>query len=227
MPNSDVQISDPLVRKKAAQRPVFFSRELALAGVTIFTILLFWILYPTSFGNFRNFSAIVRNLAFEGILAIGMMIMLIGGSFDLSVGSMASMIGVVTAALMKGGNWPGPLAVAGGLLFAALGGFLNGFIVAKVKVNALITTLGTMGIFQGIALLIGGPGITYLPESFSQFGQAVIFGLQAPVWVLIILALLAHYTMSYTRGFRQFYYIASKAKAAHLSGMNVEGLSNL
>jgi len=150
--------------------------------------------------------------------------MLIGGSFDLSVGSMASMIGVVTAALMKGWNWPVPLAVAGGLLVAALGGFLNGFIVAKVKVNALITTLGTMGIFQGIALLIGGPGITYLPESFSQFGQAEFLGLQSPVWVLIILALLAHYAMSYTRVFRQFYYIGSNAKAANLSGINVQRL---
>ena len=116
-------------------------------------IIIFWILYPTSFANFRNFSAILRNLAFEGILAIGMMIMLVGGNFDHSVGSMESMIGVVTGALMKVWNWPVPLAVATGLLIAALGGFINGFIVAKVRVNALITTLGTMGIFQGIALL--------------------------------------------------------------------------
>src|ERR1700722_2855574 len=170
-----------------------FSRELALAALTMLTVIIFWILYPTSFGNFRNFSAILRNLAFEGILAIGMMIMLVGGNFDLSVGSMASMVGVVTGALMKVWNWPVPLAVATGLLIAALGGFINGFIVAKVKVNALITTLGTMGIFQGIALLIGGPGITYLPEDFSGFGQAEFLGLQNPVWVLFFLAIVANY----------------------------------
>ncbi len=117
-----------------------------------------------------------------------------------------------------------PLAVTTGLLVAALGGFINGFIVAKVRVNALITTLGTMGIFQGIALLIGGPGITYLPESFSRFGQAQFLGLQSPVWVLIVLAILAHYAMAHTRFFRQFYYLGSNPKAAHLSGMNVEGL---
>jgi ribose transport system permease protein len=209
--------------RKTSGRTVF-SRELALAALTIFTILIFWILYPSSFANFRNFSAILRNLVFEGILAIGMMIMLVGGSFDLSVGSMASMIGVVTGALMKIWNWPVPLAVTTGLLVAALGGFINGFIVAKVRVNALITTLGTMGIFQGIALLIGGPGITYLPESFSRFGQAQFLGLQSPVWVLIVLAILAHYSMAHTRFFRQFYYLGSNPKAAHLSGMNVEGL---
>ncbi|MBV9489349.1 MAG: ABC transporter permease, partial [Verrucomicrobia bacterium] len=201
-----------------------FPRELALAAVTVFTIILFSILYPNSFARFANFSAIVRNLAFEGILAIGMMVMLIGGSFDLSVGAMASMIGVITAALMKELNWPVPLAVVTGLLAAALGGLLNGFIVAKVRVNALITTLGTMGIFQGIALLIGGPGITYLPDSFSRFGQSQFLGLQAPVWVLFMLAILAHYAMAHTRFFRQFYYVGSNPKAAHLSGINVDGL---
>jgi ribose/xylose/arabinose/galactoside ABC-type transport system permease subunit len=164
--------------------------------VTVFTVSLFSILYPSSFATFSNFTAIVRNLAFEGILAIGMMVMLIGGSFDLSVGAMASMIGVITGALMKELNWPVPLAVLTGLLTAGLGGLLNGFIVAKVRVNALITTLGTMGIFQGIALLIGGPGITYLPEAFSRFGQSQFLGIQAPVWVLVTLAIMAHYAIA-------------------------------
>jgi ribose/xylose/arabinose/galactoside ABC-type transport system permease subunit len=117
--------------------------------------------------------------------------------------------------------------VATGLLIASGGGFLNGFIVAKVGVNALITTLGTMGIFQGIALLVGGPGITYLPESFSQFGQAVTLGIQAPVWVLLGLGIVAHYAMAHTRFFRQFYYIGSNPKAALLSGINVSGLQIL
>ena len=155
------------------------------------------------------------------------MLMLVGGNFDLSVGAMASMSGVITGALMKFQNWPVPVAVAAGLLVATGGGFLNGFIVAKVGVNALITTLGTMGIFQGIALLIGGPGITYLPESFSQFGQTVVLGIQAPVWVLLGLGIVAHYAMAHTRFFRQFYYIGSNPKAALLSGINVSGLQIL
>jgi ribose transport system permease protein len=208
-------------------RLLVFTREIGLAGVTILTVLLFAILYPSSFANFANFSAIVRNLAFEGILAVGMMLMLVGGSFDLSVGAMASMSGVITGALMKFMGWPVPVAVAAGLLIAAGGGFLNGFIVAKVGVNALITTLGTMGIFQGIALLIGGPGITYLPESFSQFGQSILFGIQAPVWVLLGLGMVSHYAMAHTRFFRQFYYIGSNPKAALLSGINVSGLQIL
>ena len=122
---------------------------------------------------------------------------------------------------------PVPIAVGGGLAAAALGGFLNGIIVAKVRVNALITTLGTMGIFKGVALLVGGPGITFLPESFSKFGQAELLGIQTPVWLLLGLALVAHYGLAHTRFFRQYYYIGSNPRAAHLSGINVERMQIL
>lgn len=211
-----VGVSPPLARK------FVFTRELALAAITLLVVLLYCILYPRSFWSFENFSAILRNLAFEGILALGMMLMLVSGVFDLSVGAMASMIGVITGALMKKAGLPVPVSILAGLAMAALGGFLNGFIVAKVRVNALITTLGTMGIFQGVALLVGGPGITFLPDSFTKFGQSEFLRLQAPVWLLAALALLAHYCLRHTRFFRQYYYIGSNAKAAHLSGIKVE-----
>lgn len=203
------------------------SRELGLALFIALVLVVFSILNNVTFASRDNFAAILRNLAFEGIIALGMMLMLVGGTFDLSVGAMASLIGVITGWLMKHGGWPVPLAVAAGLGAAALGGFINGFIVAKVRVNALITTLGTLGIFQGLALLIGGPGITFLPESFTKFGQAEWLRIQAPVWLLLALALAAHYCLAHTRFFRQFYYIGSNAKAAHLSGINVERLQIL
>ncbi len=204
------------------------SRELGLAILIILLPLVLSVMYPVSFKplfwSAGNLSAILRNLAFEGFLAVGMMLMLVGGVFDLSVGAMASMAGVVTGWLMKNAGAPVPLAVLGGLAVAALGGFLNGFMVAKVRVNALITTLGTMGIFKGVALLIGGPGITFLPASFTRFGQAEPLGVQTPVWLLLALALVAHYCLAHTRFFRQYYYLGSNPKAAHLSGINVERL---
>jgi ribose/xylose/arabinose/galactoside ABC-type transport system permease subunit len=125
---------------------------------------------------------------------------------------------------MKHAGWPVPLAVLGGLAVAAIAGAGNGVLVARLRVNALITTLGTMGVFQGIALLIGGPGITFLPESFSQFGRAEYLGVQTPVWLLAALAILFHLLLSHTRFFRQYYYIGANAHAARLSGIHVERL---
>jgi ribose transport system permease protein len=193
----------------------------------IVIVVFFRLVFPVSwdrFATFENFSSVVRNMAFEGILALGMMLMLIGGTFDLSVGATASMVGVVTGWLMKKAGWPVSAAVSAGLALAAFSGFINGFVVAKVRVNALITTLGTMGIFSGIALLVGGPGITFLPAGFARWGQAQWLGLQAPVWLLIALGLVSHYGLAHTRFFRQFYYVGSNPRAAFLSGMNVERL---
>ena len=210
-----------------SKRQWALSRELGLGLLTLLLLFGFRILFPVSWGyfaTFDNFASIFRNLVFEGILALGMMLMMVAGVFDLSVGAMASLAGVVTGWLMKSAGWPVPAAIAGGLAAAAAGGFLNGLIVAKGRVNALITTLGTMGVFSGLALLIGGPGITFLPESFTELGQAKFLGLQSPVWFLVVLALATHYALAHTRFFRQFYYLGANPRAAHLSGLNVERL---
>lgn len=210
-----------------SRRRLVISREVGVFLLLVLLLVVFRVLFPVSwerFATFDNLASVVRNMAFESILALGMMIMLVSGTFDLSVGATASMVGVVTGWLMKHAGWPVPAAIAGGLALAALSGFINGVVVAKVRVNALITTLGTMGIFSGVALLVGGPGITFLPPSFTQLGQAQFLGLQAPVWVVALLGLMGHYGLAHTRFFRQFYYIGSNAKAAHLSGINVERL---
>jgi ribose transport system permease protein len=223
-PQASIIHQQPAIK---AHRRFVLSRELGLLLLLVAIVILFRILFPASwvyFATFANFSSVVRNMAFEGILALGMMLMLVGGTFDLSVGATASMVGVVTGWLMKKSGWPVPAAVSAGLALAVFSGFINGLVVAKVRVNALITTLGTMGIYSGIALLVGGPGITFLPAEFSRLGQAQFLGLQSPVWLLIALGVVGHYCLAHTRFFRQFYYIGSNPKAAFLSGLNVERL---
>jgi ribose transport system permease protein len=122
---------------------------------------------------------------------------------------------------------PVPAAVLCGLGVAAFGGGLNGLLVAKARVNALIATLGTMQIFRGTAVLIGGPGISYLPPEFARLGQAEWLGLQAPFWVMLAICGLFHYLLEKTGMFRQFYYVGSNPKAAFLSGIPVERLQIL
>ena len=197
------------------------SREAILLVLIVCQIILFSILFPISFPNFNNFAAILRNLAIDGTMAVGMMMMMVGGMFDLSIGGMLSMTGVVTGWLMKSAGLPVWAAILAGLSVAAVGGLMNGLFVAKVRVDPLITTLGTMGIFRGIAVLLGGPGISYLPDSFNRIGQSELLGIQSPVWFMLIIAVLFAYLMSRTRFFRQYYYIGANQKAAVLSGINV------
>ncbi len=198
-----------------------YSREIDLFLVIYLTAIVFSILYPVSFFSRDNLRVILNNLAIDGILAIGMMMLMIAGVFDLSVGSMLSMVGVVTGWLLVKQNWPVVPAVAAGLILAALGGLANGLLVARPQVNALIATLGSLGIFQGIAILIAGPSVSNLPAGFTQLGQTEILGLQLPVWFMFGLAAIAHYLLRHTLFFRRFYYVGSNARAARLSGINV------
>lgn len=198
------------------------SRELDLLLVIYLTVIVLSILYPASFFSWDNARAILRNLAVDGTIAVGMMALMIAGVFDLSVGSMMSMAGVLTGWLMVRQGWPVAPAMAAGLGAAALGGSVNGVLVARARVNALITTLGTMGVLAGITLLLGGPGIANLPESFTVLGQTELLGLQLPVCFMILLAAAAHYLIRNSRPFRQIYYVGANAKAARLSGIAVE-----
>jgi ribose transport system permease protein len=198
------------------------SREIDLLLVIYLAVITLSILYPASFFSAGNLRAILNNLAVDGILAVGMMALMICGVFDLSVGSMMSMVGAVSGWLMARQGWPVGLAVAAGLGLAALGGLLNGLLVARARVNALITTLGTLGIFQGVAILVAGPGVADLPVEFTAPGRAEFLGLQAPVWLMLGLALVAEYLLGHTRYCRQCYYVGSNARAARLSGIAVE-----
>lgn len=210
-----------LPRRKLHLR-TYLTRETVLMVLTLAAIVGASLAYPTSFPTFRNLSALLRNMAMDGVMACGMVVLLVGGMFDLSVGSMFSMAGVLTGWLLTQAQLPAPLAILAGLSVAALGGALNGWIVTKVRVNALIATLGTMQVFRGIAVLVGGPGIANLPPSFAQWGQAQWLGLQAPIWLMLAVAVAGQFLMAKSRFFRRYYYIGANPKAANLSGIPVD-----
>ncbi|MFO0850471.1 MAG: ABC transporter permease [Gemmataceae bacterium] len=204
------------------------SRELDLLVVVFLAVIVFSILYPRSFFSLDMAEAVLRNMAIDGILAVGMMMLMVAGVFDLSVGAVMSLAGVVTGTLLMKAGMPAPVAILGGLFAGAVGGFFNGLVVTQFKVNALITTLATMGICRGVALLLGGVAIPDLPAEFCVLGQTewpkvevggAVLKLQSPVWLMLGLAVVAHLAMSRTRWFRQLYYIGANPKAATLSGI--------
>jgi len=219
-PASPSSIPNPA--RRGWNPPAWLTRETVLIALTVLAILGATVAFPRSFPTFDNLTALLRNMALDGVISCGMVVLMVSGVFDLSVGSMFSMVGVLTAWMITRGQVPVPLAILGGLGIAALGGALNGVVVAKVRVNALITTLGTMQIFRGIAVLVGGPGIANLPPSFKQLGQAEWLGLQSPIWLMLAVAVIGQWLLSKTRFFRKYYYIGANAKAAHLSGIPVD-----
>src|SRR5262245_48605688 len=139
------------------------SREIDLLILIYLTAIVFSILYPASFFSLDMAEAVLRNMAIDGILAVGLMILMVAGVFDLSIGAMMSLVGVVAGTLMVEHKVPVPVAILAGLLTGAVGGAFNGLVVTRLKVNPLITTLATLGIFRGLALLVGGISVPDLP----------------------------------------------------------------
>jgi ribose transport system permease protein len=169
-----------------------------------------------------NIEAILLGLSVEGIIAIGMVIVLISGGFDLSVGSTLAFAGVVTGLGLTAGM-AAPVAILLGLL-ASLGvGLVNGLLIAKMKINPFIATLGMMITIRGLLLVLAsGRAVLNLPDSFTVIGQGRLFGLQYPIYVMLALVILGDLLLRNSRFLRQNYYLGGNKRAAWLSGINVD-----
>lgn len=188
--------------------------------VLLSAYMLYW--YPISFPTFSNISAVLLNASQDSILVVGMMILMIGGQFDLSIGGILALSGVVTGVLIAQVGLSTPLAVLIGLAVGAFTGLVNGFAVTKLRINALIATLATQGIFYGVTQLISGTGVSPIGTGFAKLGQTFIIGFESPFWVMLVVVVLGSLAVSKTRFFRQYYFIGGNDRAAKLSGIKVE-----
>ncbi len=200
------------------------ARDRPLLLIALIVLLSGWmaISYPESFPRPNNFAAVLLDAAQGGILTVGMMILLVSGVFDLSIGSTLAFAGIVAGTLAKDIGVPPLVAFFGGVATGAVVGAINGLIITRLRINALITTLAMQGILRGVTQLIASAGVANLPQSFRPFGQTVFLGLQSPFWVMLVVVLAAWFAMTRTRFFRQFYYIGSNSRAANLSGIKVD-----
>jgi ribose transport system permease protein len=172
-----------------------------------------------------NLLSIMLSLSIESIMAVGMVVLMVGGGFDMSVGSILGFTGIVVAEFLTHGV-PPVFAVLLGLLLGVVIGLWNGFIVAKLKINPFVTTLSSLSIFRGLSyILTSGRNISGLPDSFQAIGQTRYLGVQLPIVYAVILLIVGEILLRNSRFLRQNYYIGANEKAALLSGINVDRLT--
>jgi len=208
-------------RKNWFLENLIHNRAFSLTLLIILILIIMSVFYRQSFLTTSNFAAILLSLATIGFLSIGMMILIVSGSFDLSVGANLALGGIITVYLISRYNTPIPLAMIAGFAASTFFGFINGIVVAKIKVNALIATFAMGGIIRAIATYFSGAGIVALPPEYIAFGQTVFLGIQMPVYYMIALVILFSFLTSRIRYFRQLYFIGGNERAAQLSGINV------
>ena len=198
------------------------SRTTLLAVMIASLVVYMAVVHGTRFINQANLSSVLLDAAQSGILTIGMTILLIGAAFDLSIGSVLGLAGIISGLLVKQYLVPVGIAIPIGILVGAACGVVNGLIVTRLHINGLIATLATLGIFRSVAQLISGTGVTTIGQGYSWLGQSEFLGVQYPFWIMFGLVVIFTFLTRQARFFRQFYFIGGNERAARLSGINPE-----
>ena len=190
---------------------------LTLVALCILTALL-----TDRFLSPLNLTNILVQSSIMAVIAMGMTFVIVGGGFDLSVGSTVALSGcIATMAMVKAGL---VACIAAGIAVGAAVGLANGLVIAMLGVNPFITTLGTMVLVRGIVFLItgGAPvGDEGLPTAFVAFGSGRFLGIHYLVWVPAILLVVLSWMMHATPYGRRVYATGGGREAAYLSGVPV------
>jgi ribose/xylose/arabinose/galactoside ABC-type transport system permease subunit len=210
--------------KKSPNFATSFSRY----GIYFAFVLLTGYLAVTSpyFRTFSNFENILQQISVNGILAIGMTLVIITGGIDLSVGSVLALSAVVAASCVSSTHHEPHLLIVGlmaGVFVGAACGALNGVLIAKRRLAPFIVTLGMMTVARGLALVYtsGRPEIN-LSDSYDKIGSGSFGPLPFPALIFFAAVLLGIFILHFTRFGRYVYAVGGNELAAKVSGVNTD-----
>jgi L-arabinose transport system permease protein len=184
-------------------------------------------LFVPFFFTIQNMIGLALSVSMVGMVACTMLFCLASGDFDLSVEGIVVLAGVLCAVVI---NSTGSivLGVLAGLAGSALVGFLNGAIIAKLKINALITTLAMLYIVRGVSFIVSnGSAVGIANESFFKLGNGNILGIPNPIWVTIALFVIFGILLDRTTYGRNTLAIGGNKEASRLAGISVDRIKIL
>ncbi|HVS50823.1 MAG TPA: L-arabinose ABC transporter permease AraH [Opitutaceae bacterium] len=215
-----------------ARHPTTIGAFLDRAGMLLVLALLFvgCSLFVENFFSWANMRGLALAVSMTGMVSCTMLFCLAAGDFDLSVGSVVACAGVIAAVVM---NRTASIAAGVGtaIAFGAAVGAFNGVVVAKLRINALITTLATMQIVRGLAFIAsGGIAVGITRDGFFALGNSAfpalpgtdIQGVPTPVWIMLACFLVFGLVLNRTVFGRDTLAVGGNAEAAHLAGIAVD-----
>jgi ribose transport system permease protein len=188
--------------------------------IALVALVIIMTIITSSFFTLTNFNNILSQIAIYGIVAFGMTIAIICGEFDLSCGTLMGVVTILFTDFAKQANVG--LAVLVCLAFCILIGFINGFLVAKIKMSAFVATLGTSIALKGFALnYTSGKPINNVNNQINQFGNGSVLGIPIIVWFFIGTLAITMYVLKFTRFGRGLYATGGNIEVARMAGINV------
>ena len=214
---------------------IFYLRQYGTLTGLALMVLVFTILLPETFLAPRNLLNVAQQMSILAVVAFTMTIVMTMGDFDLSVGSIASLAGII-AALTFQATGSVPLGMAAALVAGLICGALNGVLISYVGILPFVATLGTLTIFSGTAFLISGGKTIFgaaIPEAFANLAKGGI-----PLWqsgdqilrlpnlvILAAIVLFAIWFALHKMVFgRHIHAIGGNSEAAHFAGINVKAV---
>lgn len=186
--------------------------------------VIIMIVFSISSGYFftlDNFLNIAKQASINAVIAFGMTIVLISGGIDLSVGSIVALSAVVMATMMKRGI-PPAFGIIIGIAIGIAAGFVNGVLIAKIKLAPFIVTLGSVSYLRGLALVYTkGMPVYGLPPSIRWFGNGSLWIIPTPVVVAVVVAIISNFLLKRTHFGEYATAIGGNEEAARLSGVNI------
>ena len=193
-------------------------------------IAVFSFLSPRAFPTVSNFTNVLNQASLAMIIAGGLTLAVIVGELDLSIGMAASLHGILVTGLIVHDKLPIPLAILIVLAFGGLIGFVNGFIVTKMRVNSVIATLGVGTILTGLAFAYssGVPIVAGVPEAFLQLSLGRwLFGIPNNIVVMALVLGGLWVLVERTAVGQEIQAVGGNAAAARLAGINVDRIKTL
>lgn len=204
-----------------------FSKN-AIWLVLILLVVIFTIINP-SFISIENIMILLRQIAIIGIVSVGMTFVILLGDIDLSVGSIITFVNIFCSYLMVKCGINMWIAIFLSLISSIIIGLLNGFMVSRCGIPALIATFATQIVFSGLSLKIcDGVPISGFDEKFRIFGQGYIFDvIPIPVVIMAICFIFGIFILNKTYFGRYFYAVGGNVKASKLAGIDIEKIKYL
>jgi len=199
------------------------SRELSiLAFMAVVALILLW--FAPGFFTLGNFRSVLIYTAYIAIAAYGASLAILTGNPDISVGSILAVCAMVGGHLAKL-DIPIPLVILAVCATGGALGMINGLLVTRLGVHAIIVTLGTLGVYRGAMLYFTeGSWVYDLPTDFRMIGLGTVMGIPNPIWVAALTLLVGAFILAYTSWGRALYAVGSNPEAARLCGLKVPRL---
>lgn len=191
----------------------------------LLVVILFFSLTTDAFFASKNMINILRQVAVLSILTCGMTFVIISGGMDLTVGSMLGLTGVICAKLLVETQMSPILAILITIALATIFGMATGILIVRLKVPAIVITLGMMTVARGLGFILSkGLPIYSIPEKVVNLGQGYVGAIPIPVIIMLVIVAISAFILNRSYFGRYVYAIGSNEEAARLAGVPVNAI---